>query len=382
MIGLVGATLPFRQTAFLVERMLGVQVSAASVSRLTHAAGTALVAVENAEVTEIEQTLPPVPPGPMRQQVSVDGAMVPVLGGEWREVKTMVIGALADTPSASTSGHSYLSRLTDVEDFTRIATAELHRRGTFVADLVVGVADGAIWCQHFYDHHLPRAIRVLDYPHAIEHLANAAHACWGEGSEQARAWLATQSQTLRHGLPQTVIAAVAALPVDQCADPPAALQVRDREHAYLRTRQFQMAYAEFADQGWPIASGIVESANKRVVEARLKGAGMHWKVEHVNPMLALRSALCSQTWDDRWFQLSRHRRSAKHHAPAPLAAPSSATPPPATPRRPDPIPLRPSPPHRKTIVNGRPTLEHPWKQDYRRRYGTTDRSASQHFTKT
>ena len=45
--------------------------------------------------------------------------------------------------------------------------------------------------------------------------------------------------------------------------------------AYLVKRVDQMAYPPFQAAGWPIGSGIVESANKLVVEARLKGAGMY-----------------------------------------------------------------------------------------------------------
>jgi len=53
-----------------------------------------------------------------------------------------------------------------------------------------------------------------------------------------------------------------------------------------------MQYATFQQQGFPIGSGIVESANKTVVEVRLKGAGMHWDRRHVNPLLALRTVAC------------------------------------------------------------------------------------------
>jgi hypothetical protein len=38
-------------------------------------------------------------------------------------------------------------------------------------------------------------------------------------------------------------------------------------------------------EGWPIGSGVVESGNKLVVEARLKGAGMHWSRLSLNPLL-------------------------------------------------------------------------------------------------
>src|SRR5207244_8891781 len=44
--------------------------------------------------------------------------------------------------------------------------------------------------------------------------------------------------------------------------------------AYLHKREVHMHYPTYQAAGWPIGSGSVESANKVVVEARLKGAGM------------------------------------------------------------------------------------------------------------
>jgi hypothetical protein len=53
----------------------------------------------------------------------------------------------------------------------------------------------------------------------------------------------------------------------------------------LGKRVALMQYPSFAAAGWPIGSGSVEIANKLVVEARLKGAGMHWARSNVNPLL-------------------------------------------------------------------------------------------------
>jgi hypothetical protein len=50
----------------------------------------------------------------------------------------------------------------------------------------------------------------------------------------------------------------------------------------------------YRTSGWPIGSGSVESGHKLLMQARLKGPGMHWRPEHVNPMLALRLALLKQ----------------------------------------------------------------------------------------
>jgi len=63
----------------------------------------------------------------------------------------------------------------------------------------------------------------------------------------------------------------------------------------------------------------VESGNKLVVEVRLKGSGMHWAEQHVNPMLALRNMECSGRWKEDWPKIeaqlrqNAHRRSAKLH---------------------------------------------------------------------
>ena len=69
-----------------------------------------------------------------------------------------------------------------------------------------------------------------------------------------------------------------------------------------------MQYPRYQQQGWPIGSGMVESANKHVVQARLKGAGMHWAPCHVNPMLALRCAERNQRWEEAYEQSTAHRR--------------------------------------------------------------------------
>jgi hypothetical protein len=46
-----------------------------------------------------------------------------------------------------------------------------------------------------------------------------------------------------------------------------------REHlGYLCKREGLMQYPQFQHQGWPIGSGMVESANKLVVEARRVGS--------------------------------------------------------------------------------------------------------------
>lgn len=55
--------------------------------------------------------------------------------------------------------------------------------------------------------------------------------------------------------------------------------------------------------GLPLGSGCVESANKLLVEGRLKGSGVHWARKHIDPMLALRSIAYNDRWEEDWPQI-------------------------------------------------------------------------------
>jgi hypothetical protein len=350
-------------------------VSEATARRLTEDLGAAYVQLQLEEVTRLERDLPDAPAGPAVQQVSVDGALVPLVGGLWGEGKTVAIGTVAADPvdgAAQTTAPSYFSRRAEAADFARQALVEVHRRGTEMAGIVVGVADGAEWCQGFFDLHRPDAVRILDYSHAVGYLIEAAEASLEAGTPACQAWRAAQERELLEGDPAVVLAALAALPTAAAPQPAVAAEAQATALRYLTDRLTQIQYKTFLAAGYPIGSGAVESANKLVVEARLKGAGMHWAPGHVNPMVALRTIARSDRWAEVWPALTGQvRRSARlavatrralaHCVVAPL--PPSATPvldhavaslvpvlAPVTPERP------------KLVVNGRPTADHPWRQ--------------------
>ena len=75
-----------------VAHFTGVQVGGTTVRRMTERAGAAYVLVQTAAVTLLERELPAPPEGPAVQYLSVDGAMVPLVGGVWAEVRTLALG--------------------------------------------------------------------------------------------------------------------------------------------------------------------------------------------------------------------------------------------------------------------------------------------------
>jgi len=55
---------------------------------------------------------------------------------------------------------------------------------------------------------------------------------------------------------------------------PSSQELIEEKLQYLRKRREMIRYQEFAEAGYPIGSGCVESANKVVIQARMKQAGM------------------------------------------------------------------------------------------------------------
>lgn len=307
--------MPFGQAAELLGDFLGIRVSQGSSNRYTEAAGDAYVQIQEEEVKRLEREAPPVEAGAAEKlQMSADGAMVPLMHGVWAEVKTLVIGEV-QPPVLEPSGEwvvharnlSYFSRKVTAEEFQRLALVEVHRRGVEATPQVAAIMDGAEWEQGFTDYHCPRATRILDFPHAAEHINQVGEFLHGEHTPESQAWLQVQLHRLKHEGPEQLL-----LELQQLQQQKPEVQVIASNLAYLEKRKAQLQYPEFQGQGWPIGSGIAESANKLVVEARLKGSGMHWADQNVNPMLALRSIICSDRWKEEWTKIeARLRQNAR-----------------------------------------------------------------------
>jgi len=304
--------MPFERAREFMGDLLGVSVSEATVRRRTETCGAVYAATQEEEVKRIEQDLPAAPAGPDKLLLSVDGAKVPLVGGEWVEVKTLVLGMIEEPVREGgeqvvhASNLSYFSRLLEAEAFSQAALGEIHRRGVETAGQVVAVTDGAEWEQGFIDYHCDDAARVLDFPHAAEYVSQIGVAVWGSETQATQEWLSAQLHTLKHQGPTNVLSDLRSL-VQAHPD----LPELPGHLAYLEKREAHMQYPTYQAQGWPIGSGAVESGNKVVVEARLKGAGMHWARSHVNPMLALRNAVCNDRWQEAYSQILTHQHLQK-----------------------------------------------------------------------
>jgi hypothetical protein len=240
--------MPFARAAEWLERLIGVQVSAATVRRLTEAAGATL---EEMQTEARQQGVEWAAPAPLpdlqtsKLVLSADGAYVPLVRGEWAEVRTLAIGAVEALPCEAdqeiqTRAWSYFSRLTDAATFADLAESETSRRGVIHAAQVCAVTDGADWLQGFIDLHRSDALRILDFAHAAQRLGAIADLFTQAGQPLPADWVHQQCHQLKHEGPSGVLEVLRALP-----SPEKAAAVLYDHRQYLEKRAGLMDYPTY-----------------------------------------------------------------------------------------------------------------------------------------
>ena len=324
--------MPFQEAVDEVWFSHQTSVGEATCRRVTYRSGRAAEALVSQEVARLEKEGLDETKGPTKLLISADGSFIHLTSGEWREVKGLAVGefetvysALGVAEEVKTRKLSYFTRSYRVRDFETFALAELARRGLDKAETVVAVNDGAEWLQSFIDYHCPRAVRILDFAHALGYVAEAGKAIWGEGSDAFKSWFERCAHQLKHQPPQRTLAELSLLQPKAKGDEQA--DVLDNARFYLQRRLEMIDYPFFQQRGYPIGSGSVESAHKQVVQRRFKQAGMRWAPQNVNPLLALRDLLCNDRWSEGWddivtFQLQQQRQKRCQRALANQPTPS------------------------------------------------------------
>lgn len=337
----LGARMPFEQAGKELYAILGIQVSRSTARRRTLQVGSACLQIQTRQAHP--RAACPEEEAGKRMGFSTDGAFVRLVHREWAEVKLVAMGWVEQRRGKNgleprTEKLSYFARLTDATTFADQASGEIRRRGLDRAEQVCAVQDGADWVQGFVQSHRADAVRILDFAHAAQRLAEVVKALVPTPHAVTETWLQEQLHALKHEGPDGVLSVVENL-YHQSGEPEAI-----GEHLrYLQKRVDQMQYPIFQSLGWPLGSGMVESGNKTVMQARLKGAGMQWRREHVNPMLALQMALRNDRWRESWQashqalqeqrqQIHREQFHRKHQQRQ--EAQVSPPPPPVPPARP------------------------------------------------
>lgn len=77
---------------------------------------------------------------------------------------------------------------------------------------------------------------------------------------------------------------------------------------YVENRPQQFDYKSAIDAGLPIGSGEIESANKSLIQQRIKIPGAWWKLKNADYLIALRAMIANGHWENYWQYCSVNMR--------------------------------------------------------------------------
>jgi hypothetical protein len=212
---------------------------------------------------------------------------------DWREPKLLIIYVLDETGKMDREFLAVLDgTLGGPQAIFALMESYLRELQIGEADQVLFVADGARWIWNRVGplwHRLglrPEQIHELvDFYHAVEHLGVLAAQKRGWTAAQRRSWIGRQRQRLLKGQTEAVLQEIAVV----CGRSRGAVLRRERSYFQRNIQAGRMDYHRLACAKWPIGSGAIESAIRRVINLRLKGAGIFWHRKSAEAVLLLRA---------------------------------------------------------------------------------------------
>lgn len=270
-----------RQVVCELAEMHHITLATSTVQRIRQEAGQAIIAKEQYEQLLWQASrLSESQEHPQRVEVSFDGVMLHV-DGQWREAK--VGSAYEPKGECGALRARYRATLAPSAEFGRLLPLLAHDAGSDHCSHVAVVADGASWIWQETGKYFPDKVQILDFYHAMEHVYEVSNARHGEGSAQSHAWAAQIKGMLLAGKPEEAIESIAAW---RPASAPRR-KLRKNLLIYFTTHMHRMRYDTFKETGYHIGSGVIEAANKNIVQMRMKRAGMRWGREGAESMLHL-----------------------------------------------------------------------------------------------
>jgi hypothetical protein len=240
--------------------------------------------------------------------ISLDGAMLPMQEGGWREAMVGSVSLYA--PDGERLHTLYVGEAPEYgkATFKHRMAGEIERvKACYPAALYLGIADGAHDNWSFLEQHTERLL--LDYFHAAEYLPHLAMAAYpGQTDKPKREqWLHEHRHRLKHE-PGAVDALIA--DAERLARKTSlGKTVKENLQAaltYFTNQRARMDYAGNVAENLPIGSGVVEAACKTLVKQRLCGAGMRWKQQGAKIVLSLRALVQSTgRWAQFWEKIDQ-----------------------------------------------------------------------------
>lgn len=219
---------------------------------------------------------------------------------DWREPKLIIIYWLNEEGKRSSKHLPIIdANLDGPDEIFALLMYYLKKIGMKNIKKLLFISDGAKWIWERVKNMLPQIglenvefFAALDFYHAVEHLNNIASLKEWNAQEKKK-WVRKQRKLLLKGCCDKVIDSIQKV----CKGAKNKILQRERRFFIKHWKDGHLCYGLLKSLNLPIGSGAVESAIRRVINMRLKGAGIFWHKETANAMLLLRSYYKAGRWN-------------------------------------------------------------------------------------
>ncbi len=165
---------------------------------------------------------------------------------------------------------------------------------------------------------------VCDFVHVTEYIWAAGWCFFPEGDPAVEEWVAEKALGVLKGQASTVAASIRRKAT--CLDlDPQTRRNADRCADYLLAKRDYLHYHQALEEGWPIATGVIEGACRHLVKDRLDLTGSRWGLTGAEAILKLRALRSNGDFDRYWqFHLQQERQRVHEARYADGAIPTAA----------------------------------------------------------
>ena len=209
---------------------------------------------------------------------------------DWKEPKLLILYVVGDDGRPSQTWAPIIDgTLRGPEAVFALLLSYARQIGLNAADKVLFIADGAPWIWRRLQRLIAalglsptQVLGLIDFYHAAKQLSDAVKLRRWSATQRTR-WLNRTRGLLKRARVDEVITALRELCRGRTAG-----KIRTHLNYFLKNRH-RFAYTTMVGLGLPRGSGAVESAIRRVINLRIKGASIYWLPESVDAILLLRS---------------------------------------------------------------------------------------------
>jgi hypothetical protein len=227
-----------------------------------------------------------------------------LLGAGWREMKLGMVFRHEDHVMGEEVTRGVITNARYVGDFSQEKLKEQIKAAVEIectggASRVVYLADGAPENWAVAEAARPGAIQILDWYHAIQNVMKFGKTFLGEGNELLlEFWKKGAEHLLAQGQINLLLRTLMET-MEMCDDKE--LGALDGIVRYLRNNEQRMDYPTYRSLGLLIGSGPIESAQRHVLQMRMKRSGQRWSQAGARRMARLRTAL-KTSGTDRFYR--------------------------------------------------------------------------------